>query len=109
MKKRYLTIAFMLLVLSIPLYAIVNGQPLTEVLKDLRSELKMVYEKSAEEQALFNKDYDLQHQRMINVITASNELSLLLYTQEQGMWPMPCRKYLTLTGISAKTEGRMTA
>jgi small-conductance mechanosensitive channel len=85
MKKRYLTIAFTLLVLSIPLYAIVNGQPLTEVLKDLRSELKMVYEKSAEEQALFNKDYDLQHQRMINVITASNELSLLLYTQEQGM------------------------
>jgi len=85
MKKRLLSIATALFVFAVPLFCIVNGQPLTEVLKDLRSELKMTVEQSAEEQVLFEKDYDLQHQRMIDVITASNELSLLLYTQEQGM------------------------
>ena len=84
-KKKILTIALALFAFAVPLFCIVNGQPLTQVLKDLRSELKMVYEESAEEQTLFDKDYELQHQRMINVITASNELSILLYTQEQEM------------------------
>ena len=83
MKKKLLTIVSAIFVCAIPVFCIVNGQPLTEVLKDLRSELKMSVEQSIEEQDLFEKDYDRQHQRMVNVITASNELSLLLYTQEQ--------------------------
>ena len=33
----------------------------------------------------FNEDFERQHQRMIDVITESNELSILLYTQEQEM------------------------
>ena len=85
MKKKFLTIAFAIFVFAIPVLSIVNGQPLTDVLRDLRSELKMVLEHNDEEQQLFDKDYDLQHQRMVDVITASNELSLLLYTQEQEM------------------------
>jgi len=85
MKKKFLTIVFAVFVFAIPVLSIVNGQPLTDVLRDLRSELKMVLENSGEEQKLFDKDYDLQHQRMMDVITASNELSLLLYTQEQEM------------------------
>jgi small-conductance mechanosensitive channel len=85
MRKKLLTIVSTLFVYAIPVFCIVNGQPLTEVLKDLRSELKMAVEQSVEEQELFEKDYDLQHQRMVDVITASNELSLLLYTQEQHM------------------------
>ncbi len=85
MKKKLLTIVSALFVCAIPVFCIVNGQPLTEVLKDLRSELKMAVGQSVEEQLLFEKDYDFQHQRMVNVITASNELSLLLYTQEQQM------------------------
>ena len=85
MKRRFLTIAAALFVFAVPLFCIVNGQPLTQVLKDLRSELKMVCDQSAEEQGLFNEDYEQQHQRMLNVINASNELSLLLYTQEQDM------------------------
>lgn len=85
MKKKLLTIVSTLFVYAIPVFCIVNGQPLTEVLGDLRSELKMAVEQSVEDQVLFEKDYDLQHQRMVDVITASNELSLLLYTQEQQM------------------------
>ena len=85
MKKRFLTIAFAVFVFAIPVLSIVNGQPLTDVLRDLRSELKMVLEQSEEEQLLFEKEYERQHQRMVDVISASNELSILLYTQEQEM------------------------
>ena len=85
MKKKLSTLSFAILVFAIPVLSIVNGQPITDVLKDLRSELKMVYEQRAEEQELFDKDYEQQHQRMIGVLTASNELSILLYTQEPEM------------------------
>ena len=85
MKKKLLTIVFAVLVFSIPLLSVVNGQALSDVLKDLRSELKMVYAQRTEEQAQFQKNYDREHKRMVDVITASNELSILLYTQEQDM------------------------
>jgi len=85
MKKKFLTIAFAVFVFAIPVLSIVNGQPLTDVLRDLRSELKMALEHSEEEQRIFDEEYEFQHQRMVDVITASNELSLLLYTQELEM------------------------
>ena len=85
MKKKYLTFAFAALVFAIPLLSVVNGQPLTAVLRDLSTELKQSREQSAEDQTFFDRDYQLQHRRMIDVLTESNELSILLYTQEQGM------------------------
>ena len=85
MKKKWLTLAFAALVFSIPLLSIVNGQPLTEVLKDLQAELKMDYRQKMKEQAIFDRDYQIQHQRMVDVITQSNELSILLYTQQPEM------------------------
>ena len=85
MKRKLLTIVFGVLVFSIPLLSVVNGQPLSDVLKDLSSELKMVYAQRTEEQKQFDKNYEREHKRMVEVITASNELSILLYTQEQNM------------------------
>ncbi len=85
MKKRLLTITFALFVFSIPLLSVVNGQALSDVLKDLRSELKMVFEQRTQEQKQFQENYDREHKRMVDIITASNELSLLLYTQESDM------------------------
>ena len=85
MKKKFLTLAFAALVFSLPVLSIVNGQPLTDVLRDLRSELRDFFLESADDQELFDRDYEQQHQRMIEVITQSNELSILLYTQEQEM------------------------
>ena len=85
MKKKWLTIAFAALVFSIPVLSVVNGQPLTYVLKDLSAELKMVHAQRTQEQQLFDKDFEKQHQRMISVMTESNELSILLYTQGQNM------------------------
>ena len=85
MKKKWLTLTFAILVFSIPLLSIVNGRPITEVLKDLQSELKGNYAQKLEEQNLLGRDHEKQHQRMVDVIAQSNELSLLLYTQEQAM------------------------
>ena len=83
MKKKLLTIVFAILVFSIPLLSVVNGQSISSVLKDLGSELKTSFLQRAEAQKQFDKDYEREHKRMVDIITASNELSLLLYTQEQ--------------------------
>ena len=74
-----------LLAISFPLYAIVAGHTLTNTLKDLWTELQMSYEQRSVAQERFMEDYERQHQKMIDVITNSNELSILLYTQEQNM------------------------
>ena len=85
MKKRLSTIVFAILVFAIPVLSVVNGQPLTDVLRDLKTELSIGYERSTIEQEQFNTDYERQHQRMVDVITSANELSILLYTQDQNM------------------------
>ena len=54
-------------------------------LKDLCTELQAAYQQRSDAQQRFNEDFERQHQRMIDVITESNELSILLYTQEQEM------------------------
>ena len=85
MKKKLLTLTLTLCVCAIPLWAIVSGRSLTNTLKELCSELQTEYQQRAEAQQRFNDDYERQHQRMIDVINKSNELSILLYTQEQEM------------------------
>ena len=85
MKRKRITLAVMLIILSLPLMAIVNGRSLTGTLKDLSEELQIDYLQRSESQTLFNLNYEVQHQRMIDVIKESNELSLLLYTQELDM------------------------
>ena len=85
MKKKLLTITFTLCVCLIPLWAIVSGRSLTHTLKELCTELKTAYQERTEAQKRFNADYERQHQRMIDVVTETNQLSILLYTQEQEM------------------------
>jgi small-conductance mechanosensitive channel len=85
MKKKLLTLTITLCVCSIPLWAIVSGRSLTRTLQELCTELHTAYEERTEAQQRFNEDYERQHQRMIDVVTESNQLSILLYTQEQEM------------------------
>jgi len=85
MKKRYLILVVALFAFSIPLFSIVSGHSLTNILKDLYTELKTFYLERADMQQSFDEDYERQHKKMIDVIANSNELSLLLYTQEQEM------------------------
>ena len=61
-----------------------NDHSLTNTLKELNFELKTLCDQKSETQRLFNTEYERQHQRMIDVITRTNELSILLYSQEQG-------------------------
>ena len=84
-KKRFLTLAIALIMLSIPLFAIVSGQSLTSILKDLWTEMQLGYVQRSEAQERFIDDYERQHQKLMDMITKSNELSILLYTQEQNM------------------------
>ena len=85
MRKKLLTLTLILCICSIPLWAIVSGRSLTNTLKELCTELQTAYQQRTEAQQRFNDDYERQHQRMIDVVTESNELSILLYTQEQEM------------------------
>ncbi len=85
MKKKILTILSVVLMCSIPIMAIVSGKSLTNTLKELCTELRNDYLLRAEAQQRFTDDYERQHQRMIDVVKKSNELSILLYTQEQEM------------------------
>lgn len=85
MKKKLLTLILTLCVCAVPLWAVVSGHSLTNTLKDLCSELQTAFQQRAEAQQRFNDDYERQHQRMIDVVTESNDLSILLYTQEQEM------------------------
>ena len=62
---------------------IVNERTLTNTLKELNLELKTLRDQIPETQRLFDNEYESQHQRMIDVITRTNELSILLYSQEQ--------------------------
>ena len=85
MKKKVLILAAIFLGISIPLFSIVSGHTLTNTLKDLWAELQMGYLERSQSQERFTEEYERQHQKMIDVITNSNELSILLYTQEQNM------------------------
>ena len=85
MKRKLLTLGIALCVCTLPLWAIVSGHSLTRTLQELSSELKTAYLNGSDAQQRFNDDYERQHQQMIDLVTESNELSILLYTQEQEM------------------------
>ena len=85
MKKHLLTITLALVLCALPLMAVVSGRSLTNTLKDFCKELQTAYQQRSDAQQRFNDDFERQHQRMIDVVTESNELSILLYTQEQEM------------------------
>ena len=84
-KKRLLTFVIAFFAFSIPLFAVVSGQSLTNILKDLWTEMQLGYQQRAEAQQRFVEDYEGQHQKLMDIITKSNERSILLYTQEQNM------------------------
>ncbi len=56
---------------------------LTNTLDELQVELQATRVQRAEAQKFYRADYERQHQQMIDVITSSNELAIMLYTQEQ--------------------------
>ena len=85
MRKKLLTLAIALITFALPSMAIVNGRSLNTTLKDLNEELLNNYRQSTEAQMRFKGEYARQRQKMIDIIKESNELSILLYTQELNL------------------------
>ena len=85
MRKKLTTLALTLLFFASPTFSIVNGRSLTITLKDLSAELRTNFYQRSEAQEIFNEEYERQHQRMVDIVKQSNELSILLYTQELNM------------------------
>ena len=84
MKKIICLFAFVMLIVgAMAQEAKVNEHSLTNTLKELNLELKTLHSQIPETQQVFDNDYEQQHQRMLDVITKTNKLSILLYSQEQ--------------------------
>lgn len=113
MKKKRWVLVVALFAIAIPLFAIVSGQSLTNKLKDLCAELRMTCQQRSKAQQTFDEDYERQHQKMLDVINKSNDLSILLYTQEQNMtfdltYALK-KKSLLNTRTSARTGAHTTS
>ena len=79
--KTVLLILFLLF--PIVMSAATSMRSLNNMLQELHLELQTSYMQRQEAQQALDVDYERQHQRMLNVIKGTNELSILLYTQEQ--------------------------
>jgi len=85
MKKRTAIITILCLLLAIPATAVFNERSLPRTLTVLRSELLQELNKMKEERAKRWKERnnDAQHQQMVSMVKKCNELSLILYSQNQ--------------------------
>ncbi len=83
MKARLFFCSVVLSLASLYVGAAPSGRSLNNTLHELRAELQASYVQRSEAQKALDVDYERQHQRMLGVIKSVNELSLLLYTQEQ--------------------------
>ncbi len=83
MIKKLLPILAAFLLLAIPAYAVFNEKNFTRTLSILRSELHQENVKMEQLRALLNADSEVQHQRLVDMTRRCNELSLILYSQNQ--------------------------
>ena len=82
MKKRWLII-FLLALLAIPATAVLKEESLKDTLRVLKAELLKTLT-SLERNASSQKRLEEQHQKLLNLVERSNELSVIMYSQQQG-------------------------
>ena len=83
MKKTYLIALAAILLVAVPIFAITNGGNLNQTLRELRKDLRQDYYQISMAQAHLTEDYELQHQKIVDIMKQCNELSLMLYSQKQ--------------------------
>lgn len=83
MKKKPLVILAAILMIAAPIFAVSQGENLNQTLRMLRKDLKLDYQEISKAQTRLSDDYELQHQKMVEIMKQCNELSLLLYSQKQ--------------------------
>ena len=76
-KRRFFSILAALFVVAVPAMAVFTGMDLDATLSNLRRELFHDYRQISRTQVQLQEKYAVQHQRMVDVIAQSNELSLL--------------------------------
>ena len=85
MKKKLIFASVALLLVTLPVYAVFNEKNLAQTLSVLRYELHQDYEKAQQERAQKWRERrkEMQHGTMVKMIKKCNELSLILYSQNQ--------------------------
>lgn len=83
MKKKYLIIAVLLCLVALPVYAVFNEKDLSQTLSVLRYELKQDYDKMNKARERMRGRNKSRRQSMVDLMKKCNELSLVLYSQNQ--------------------------
>ena len=84
MKKRKLIgILILLLAVDGPAMAVFPGLGLDATLFNLRSELYHEYKRLDSTREQQRENYEIQHQKMVDIVKKCNDLSLMLYSQKQ--------------------------
>ena len=83
MKKRLPALLALLLILTIPAYAVFNERNFAKTLSILRSELHQEHAKMASMESRLSQSNEAQHKRLVEMTKKCNELALILYSQNQ--------------------------
>ena len=82
-KRKHFGILVALFVLAVPAMAVFTGMDLDATLSNLRRELSGEYHKISQTQERLQGNYEIQHQKMVDIVKKCNDLSLMLYSQKQ--------------------------
>ena len=82
-KRKLLSILVALFAVAVPAMAVFTGLDLDATLANLRRELYHDYRQMSQTQELLKGKYEVQHNRMVDIVKKCNDLSLMLYSQKQ--------------------------
>ena len=81
--RKFINILAALIIFAAPALAVFTGMDLDATLSNLRRELYHDYLLISETREQMDGQYEVQHQKMVNIVKKCNDLSLMLYSQKQ--------------------------
>ena len=81
-KRKLLGTLVLLLVVAVPALAVFTGMGLDATLSNLRRELYLDYLKMDSTREEQMENYELQHQKMVDIVKKCNDLSIMFYSQK---------------------------
>ena len=82
-QRKFLTLFAALCFVMMPAVAVFTGMDLDATLSNLRRELYHDYLLISETREQLGSTYEVQHQKMVDIVKKCNDLSLMLYSQKQ--------------------------
>ena len=82
-KRKLINILAALSIFAVPALAVFTGMDLDATLSNLRRELYHDYLLISETREQLGSKYEVQHQKMVDIVKKCNDLSLMLYSQKQ--------------------------